>query len=343
MHDEQQRKNGSTHIRFTKPVLPPDAWKQRWKTREPSDGPYPRPTCMDLNRDCAINFMALRPEEIFISDHGEPPSVSAKMYELEESATADGCPSCIVLRAVARACGEGHYDPTSEREVWVLFQKGNMLRMGIEADTPYTGTALDFIHVEMFASVGTALLLPRLTFLTSIGSKCPWPTIGVDANLLSLETWPVPGGRATVVNVAPTHLECASIIKGFIAQCGKIRPYCEIGSEYNPRLEVHSRRPRRFIYIGEADTDVCLRDPPSTEPRYIALSYCWGAKVGLKLLRANRDNLAQHVPWDDLLQTHKDAIMLARELGIQYLWIDALCIVQDDAEDKAGGACRPSQ
>jgi hypothetical protein len=36
---------------------------------------------------------------------------------------------------------------------------------------------------------------------------------------------------------------------------------------------------------------------------------------------------------DALPQTLRDAVFITRELGIQFLWIDAICIVQDDEED----------
>jgi Heterokaryon incompatibility protein (HET) len=34
-------------------------------------------------------------------------------------------------------------------------------------------------------------------------------------------------------------------------------------------------------------------------------------------------------------KTLSDAIKVCREIGMRYIWIDALCIVQDDPKDKA--------
>lgn len=48
------------------------------------------------------------------------------------------------------------------------------------------------------------------------------------------------------------------------------------------------------------------------------------------------ENLADHkrqVPWAVLSQTFKDACVLCLNLGIHYIWIDSLCIVQDDSAD----------
>ncbi|KAH6614451.1 heterokaryon incompatibility protein-domain-containing protein [Chaetomium sp. MPI-SDFR-AT-0129] len=57
------------------------------------------------------------------------------------------------------------------------------------------------------------------------------------------------------------------------------------------------------------------------EGKYISLSHSWGAahKVGIALA--------------DLPQTFRDAVVIARRLGIHYLWIDSLCILQDSASD----------
>ena len=67
---------------------------------------------------------------------------------------------------------------------------------------------------------------------------------------------------------------------------------------------------------------------------YLALSYCWGTK---KVLTTTSQNIQQHmvgIPTSDLPQTVRDAITVTQRLGIRYLWIDALCIIQDSDDDK---------
>lgn len=36
------------------------------------------------------------------------------------------------------------------------------------------------------------------------------------------------------------------------------------------------------------------------------------------------------IPWFELPKTFQEAIALTRKLGVRYLWIDSLCIIQDD-------------
>jgi hypothetical protein len=66
---------------------------------------------------------------------------------------------------------------------------------------------------------------------------------------------------------------------------------------------------------------------------WACLSHCWGGEQPLK---TTRNNLTQHqnmIPWEALPKTFQDAIVVARTFGIQYIWIDSLCIVQDDLDD----------
>ncbi|PIA99282.1 hypothetical protein CB0940_02932 [Cercospora beticola] len=68
--------------------------------------------------------------------------------------------------------------------------------------------------------------------------------------------------------------------------------------------------------------------------RYIALSHCWG-KIHMQCL-TKKENLLQQlecVPWSSLTRTFQDAVDFTRRLGIDYIWIDSMCIVQNDTED----------
>jgi Heterokaryon incompatibility protein (HET) len=55
----------------------------------------------------------------------------------------------------------------------------------------------------------------------------------------------------------------------------------------------------------------------------------------LTTTKATLTSWQQSIPWDRLSKTFQDAILVTRDLGLQYLWIDSLCIIQDDANDWA--------
>ncbi|KAI6836604.1 hypothetical protein KC340_g12494 [Hortaea werneckii] len=72
---------------------------------------------------------------------------------------------------------------------------------------------------------------------------------------------------------------------------------------------------------------------PTTNIPYIALSYCWGGKDPAKTLRSNYQDRVRGISVAALPRTYRQAIHLARQLGVNHLWIDALCILQDDEGD----------
>ncbi|KAL9105652.1 MAG: hypothetical protein Q9227_009201 [Pyrenula ochraceoflavens] len=66
---------------------------------------------------------------------------------------------------------------------------------------------------------------------------------------------------------------------------------------------------------------------------YAALSHCWGDTLPIRLVKSLLEDHYRNIPWLSLPLTFQDAITTALKLDILYLWIDALCIVQDDNDD----------
>ncbi|KAI1366363.1 heterokaryon incompatibility protein-domain-containing protein, partial [Xylaria arbuscula] len=71
--------------------------------------------------------------------------------------------------------------------------------------------------------------------------------------------------------------------------------------------------------------------------RYATLSYCWGSRAeGLSQMRLTKETMPQlrsGFVLEAMSPVQKDAVIVSRSLNIPYLWIDALCILQDDASD----------
>ena len=90
--------------------------------------------------------------------------------------------------------------------------------------------------------------------------------------------------------------------------------------------------PRRVIDVSDPQKP-CIRVEVQQKEQYLTLSYCWGE--GRRLL-TKIETIAEYekgIPLDKLPRTFKDAIDLTHYLGFRYLWIDALCIIQDSKED----------
>ena len=73
--------------------------------------------------------------------------------------------------------------------------------------------------------------------------------------------------------------------------------------------------------------------------RYICLSYCWPSTKPLTLTKDSLDQLTKvgslRCTTSELPQSIQDAIKCVSDLGETYLWVDSLCIIQDDDNDKA--------
>ncbi|OCL10927.1 HET-domain-containing protein [Glonium stellatum] len=67
---------------------------------------------------------------------------------------------------------------------------------------------------------------------------------------------------------------------------------------------------------------------------YVALSYCWGPNQTCFTTKRNLNAHLQRLDMNTLSRTIQDAILVTRRMNIKYLWVDAMCIIQDSEEDK---------
>jgi hypothetical protein len=70
-----------------------------------------------------------------------------------------------------------------------------------------------------------------------------------------------------------------------------------------------------------------LQSGRASDLRYAALSYCWGSTMSFT---TTLGTIAAH---QDTVPIARLAVLVARQLGLRFLWIDALCIIQDDPLD----------
>ncbi|KAK3067386.1 hypothetical protein LTR53_015774 [Teratosphaeriaceae sp. CCFEE 6253] len=101
------------------------------------------------------------------------------------------------------------------------------------------------------------------------------------------------------------------------------------------RASSHAALPTRIVDVGSPSSEPKVTLGEGIVAPYIALSHCWGGEPAVKLTRKSLLDMSNGIEALSLPQTFQDAIIVARRLDIHYLWIDALCILQDDAEDWA--------
>jgi hypothetical protein len=84
---------------------------------------------------------------------------------------------------------------------------------------------------------------------------------------------------------------------------------------------------------------------PANDTSYATLSHCWGRWGMQNLCRTQTHTLEKYlvcIPWDEVPKTFRDAMTVTHRLGLPYLWIDSICIVQDDLNDWAEESAKMS-
>ncbi|KAK2011692.1 heterokaryon incompatibility protein [Colletotrichum eremochloae] len=94
--------------------------------------------------------------------------------------------------------------------------------------------------------------------------------------------------------------------------------------------------PSRVLDLGTTEAPALKLYVNNTEEHgeYVALSYCWGGPQRGLLRKGTLSNMESGIRLESLQPTVRDAIEATRRLGFRYLWVDALCIIQDCEMDK---------
>lgn len=94
--------------------------------------------------------------------------------------------------------------------------------------------------------------------------------------------------------------------------------------------------PTRLVDIGNSDSAairLAITEEDHVQGPYMTLSHCWGDALFLQLTQTTFSSLRGGIPFETLPVTFREAIHVARQLGVRYLWIDSLCIYQDSRSD----------
>ncbi|KAF5497576.1 hypothetical protein CGCS363_v008712 [Colletotrichum siamense] len=113
--------------------------------------------------------------------------------------------------------------------------------------------------------------------------------------------------------------------------CDDKHSLCKVQSTFIPTrlLKLHTSGGVRSFRLA-------LREEIEPGSKYLALSHCWGDKswdLDLTLRASTLTELSRGKPLSCLPRTFKDAFVALERLGLQYIWIDRLCIFQDSEAD----------
>ena len=140
---------------------------------------------------------------------------------------------------------------------------------------------------------------------------------------------------ARTVQPDPASEASFKVAKYWHANCLENHPKCA-------RVLLQERPlPTRVIDVGDANTNPKLIAGNGINGTWAALSYCWGGNSHFVLNKETSiDFYGGHIALAEYPQTLQDAIIISRTLNMQYVWIDALCILQDSQDDWAAEAAR---
>ncbi|KAL9125265.1 MAG: hypothetical protein Q9217_005501 [Psora testacea] len=126
-------------------------------------------------------------------------------------------------------------------------------------------------------------------------------------------------------------------IRNWVSICLTSHSGCQPMLEANQTQPRQLQLPARFIDVSPStDKDfVALRETKDIGPshRYATLSHCWGKVLPVRLLYEFYEQFQVGIAIHHLPRTFQDAIHFTRALDVKYLWIDALCIIQDSQDD----------
>jgi len=178
--------------------------------------------------------------------------------------------------------------------------------------------------------------LLRLTVTISLPDECVANDIhiafqaGCDA-VESIEQFCNSGSITNSAGIAysgrqrPAMADCR-LFRKWMAMCNESHYDCSEHTRSGARL--------RFVDVKQMCITEINEDDKFLVP-YVALSYVWGNANTLLLTRANHIILTQQQALlsVDIPLTISDAILMTEKLGQRYLWVDSLCIIQDDKND----------
>jgi len=132
-------------------------------------------------------------------------------------------------------------------------------------------------------------------------------------------------GSITELSKQADATECLDLQMKWLDDCIKNHEKC---SQNSPAY-----LPKRLIEISLDGPSIRLIEPYKIVAPYAALSHCWGGKQVSTKTSSNLQLKQTSIDWKTMPLVFQDAITMTRNLGLKYLWIDCLCILQDSLLD----------
>ncbi|KAF2827622.1 HET-domain-containing protein [Ophiobolus disseminans] len=131
--------------------------------------------------------------------------------------------------------------------------------------------------------------------------------------------------RPAVKKMEPEKI--VQLARKFLNNCQEGHEICHKRTATLPTrvIDVGTKSPIKLVKLYWSDVD--------ETGQYAALSYCWGGHQPLTTTTSTAQDITDGLLFSRLPRTLQDAMIVTLELGLRYIWIDSLCIIQDDPSD----------
>jgi len=141
--------------------------------------------------------------------------------------------------------------------------------------------------------------------------------------------------------IDPRSQESFSMVSRWLEKCLNTHTHgcriAEIGALPENILDTECVEfPTRILDVGESHAlEIKLIDSGSMKGQYVTLSHRWPVDPALhfKTTPSTIEKRRKGIKITAMPKNFQDAVTVVRKLGLRYLWIDSLCILQDSTED----------
>jgi hypothetical protein len=134
-------------------------------------------------------------------------------------------------------------------------------------------------------------------------------------------------GKPADVGASNASRETLRLASSWLSNCVSHHAQCRNATE------AFAKPPSRLVMTGPEESQTINIVSVEHPVRYLALSHVWGKVDVLKLTEANYERLRNGFDRNELPPMFRDCLTVAERLGVHYVWIDSLCIIQDSPED----------
>ncbi|KAI0138141.1 HET-domain-containing protein [Hypoxylon sp. NC0597] len=235
--------------------------------------------------------------------------------------SAETCYCCnILLRGVTGCLQQRQHEPDQVVQVNFSFLYAPREGYVTENDKTVTCEFNDGSRVE-------------IGLFTLNDDSCPCPDAWDDVPV-TLRTSPETSSEEAFKKACKWLKDCEDEFHGAeVPEGGDPEDYEHFCASSQEALSQATTLPTRVVDVGRHDGKIKLIEGNGRAQRYLCLSHCWGNKQIITTTRSTLAERMQEIHAEDLSRTFEEAIHMTRRFEVDYIWIDSLCIIQDDAED----------